>query len=55
MPNQIADYVNAALAVRMRPRDMVEVAVDADLAARSPRAERYLGWPMLLAFDLAPE
>ncbi len=30
-----------------------EHAVDESLAARWPRAERYLGWPMLLLIKLA--
>ena len=29
-----------------------EYAVDAALAARSPRAGKYLGWPMLLLLKL---
>jgi hypothetical protein len=33
---------------------MSEHAVDADLVARSPRATKYLGWPMLLLLRLRP-
>jgi len=53
--HQVSDYVVGALAARMRPVVMTEHAPDAALAARLPRAERYVGWPMLLLFVLAPE
>jgi hypothetical protein len=31
-----------------------EYAMDAALAAQSPRAGKYLGWPMLLLMKLVP-
>jgi malonyl-CoA O-methyltransferase len=53
-PNQICDYVNAAAAARLRIAHMSEHAVDDDLAAQFPRAQKYLGWPMLLLMKLVP-
>jgi hypothetical protein len=31
-----------------------EYAADADLAQRCPRAEKYIGWPMLVTLRLVP-
>jgi 2-polyprenyl-3-methyl-5-hydroxy-6-metoxy-1,4-benzoquinol methylase len=53
-PHQIADYVMAAVRAGLDLDQMSEHAVDADLAARSPRAQRYLGWPLLLLMGLRP-
>jgi malonyl-CoA O-methyltransferase len=53
-PNQISDYVMAALAAGLRPVAMSEHSVDEALAAQTPRAQRYVGWPMLLLMKLAP-
>jgi ubiquinone/menaquinone biosynthesis C-methylase UbiE len=53
-PNQICDYVNAATAAGLRIAHMGEHVVDAELAVQFPRAEKYLGWPMLLLMKLAP-
>jgi hypothetical protein len=33
---------------------MSEHAVDVDIAARSPRAAKYQGWPLLLLMRLRP-
>lgn len=49
---QVSDYVNAAAGAGLFFGEMVEAAVDEALAARSPRAQKYLGWPMLLAMRL---
>ncbi len=46
--NQISDYVVHALRAGLRLEHMSEHAVDEPLAAGSPRAAKYLGWPMLL-------
>jgi malonyl-CoA O-methyltransferase len=51
-PNQIADYVMAGLGTGLRLDHLSEYAVDAELAARSPRGRKYLGWPMLLLMRL---
>jgi SAM-dependent methyltransferase len=53
-PYRISDYVMGAVAGGLTIEHMSEHAVDADHAARSPRAARYLGWPLLLLFRLTP-
>ncbi|MEM7201670.1 MAG: class I SAM-dependent methyltransferase [Planctomycetota bacterium] len=50
----VADYVNAAVAARLQLRRLEEHTVDAALAARSERAAKYHGWPLLLAMLMAP-
>lgn len=47
-PHQVSDYVTAAIRAGCQIKHISEHAVDAELARRSPRAEKYLGWPMLL-------
>lgn len=51
-PNQIADYVMAAVRAGLSIERLSEHPVDADLAATSPRGARYLGWPLLLVMEL---
>jgi ubiquinone/menaquinone biosynthesis C-methylase UbiE len=53
-PNLIADYVNAAVAADLRIVHVGERSVDEELAARMPRAEKYLGWPLLFWLELTP-
>jgi ubiquinone/menaquinone biosynthesis C-methylase UbiE len=53
-PHQISDYVMAAVEGGLRIESLVERAVDADLAQALPRAEKYLGWPMLFAMRMGP-
>jgi malonyl-CoA O-methyltransferase len=52
--NRISDYVNGAIAAGLRVLAMGEREADGELAAAFPRAEKYLGWPMLLWLELAP-
>lgn len=52
--NQISDYVRAAAAAGLRIAHISEHAVDAALAAELPRAQKYLGWPMLFLLGLRP-
>ncbi len=52
VPNQIADYVMAAVKSGLTIDHMSEHAADAALAARCPRAEKYIGWPLLLMMRL---
>jgi SAM-dependent methyltransferase len=52
--NRISDYVNGALAGGLRIVRMGEREVDEELARARPRAEKYLGWPMLLWLEVAP-
>jgi SAM-dependent methyltransferase len=53
-PNLIADYVNGAVAAGLRILRVGEHSVDEELAGRMPRAEKYLGWPVLYWMELAP-
>ena len=52
--NSIADYVTAILAANLKIDHIAEHAPDEALAARFPRAEPYVGYPMLLAMRLLP-
>ena len=52
--NQISDYVMGALGAGLRIVELSEHAVGQDLVARAPRAEKYLGWPMLFLMKLLP-
>jgi malonyl-CoA O-methyltransferase len=52
--NRIADYVNGAIEAGLQIVHVGERDVDEALAARVPRAEKYLGWPMLYWMELAP-
>lgn len=53
-PNQISDYVMAAVHAGLRFEHVSEHSVDSNLAAMSPRAARHLGWPLLLLMRLKP-
>ena len=50
--HSISDYVTAALGAGLVLTHLSEHAVDAALAATSPRAVKYIGWPMLLLMRL---
>ncbi len=54
VPNQVSDYVMAAVRSGMRIEHLSEHLVDEDLIAKSERARRYLGWPLLLLMKLKP-
>jgi ubiquinone/menaquinone biosynthesis C-methylase UbiE len=51
-PHQVSDYVMAAVRAGLTLDHLSEHAVDLALAERSPRARKYLGWPMLLVMRL---
>jgi SAM-dependent methyltransferase len=51
-PHQISDYVMAALRSGLELVHVSEHAPDAALATRSPRALKYVGWPVLLLMRL---
>jgi ubiquinone/menaquinone biosynthesis C-methylase UbiE len=53
-PNQICDYVMAATRAGLIFNAMSEHRVTEALAARSPRAQKYLNWPLLLMMRLHP-
>jgi malonyl-CoA O-methyltransferase len=52
--HQMSDYLMAATRAGLKLEHVSEHAADAALAARSPRAARYVGWPMLLLMKLVP-
>jgi malonyl-CoA O-methyltransferase len=54
-PNAISDYVMGAMRAGLSITAMSEHAVDEALAARSPRAAKYLNWPMLLMMRLTTD
>jgi len=52
--HQMSDYLMAAVRAGLLLEHAGEYAADATLAAQSPRAGKYLGWPMLLLLKLVP-
>jgi len=54
-PHQISDYLMAVVRAALAFDHISEHAVDAALAARSPRSQKYLGWPLLLLMRLSPK
>jgi len=53
-PHQFSDYVMAVLRAGLDFDHLSEHAVDDELAARSERARKYLGWPLLFLMRLVP-
>jgi malonyl-CoA O-methyltransferase len=51
-PHQMGDFVMAAVGAGFRLEGIGEYAPDAGFAARYPRAEKYVGWPMLVVLQL---
>jgi malonyl-CoA O-methyltransferase len=51
--HQISDYVTAAVRAGLRIDDLSEHTATEALAARVPRATRYVGWPLLFVLTLA--
>jgi len=54
VPNQVSDYVMAAVQAGLTIEHISEHLVDEELIAKSERARRYLGWPLLLLMKLRP-
>ncbi len=52
-PHQISDYVMAAVRAGLAIEHIGEYAVPESLAAQLPRAEKYIGWPMLFLMKLS--
>lgn len=52
VPNQVSDYVMGAVGAGLRIVHISEHLADADLARKAPRAEKHMGWPLLLAMVL---
>ena len=51
-PHSVGAFVMAAVGARFRLESIDECAPDAAFAARFPRAEKYIGWPMLVVLQL---
>lgn len=54
-PNQVSDYINSALAAGLRIERFTEHLADEQLVRTHPRADKYLGWPMLMMLKLVPD
>ncbi len=52
LPHQIEDFVRAASRAGFAAERIGEYAPDAAFAARFPRAEKYIGWPMLVVLRM---
>ena len=50
--HQVEDFVGAAERAGFRVESVAESAADAAFAVRYPRAEKYVGWPMLVVMRL---
>lgn len=55
VPHQVEDFVAAARRAGFGVDSVAESASDAAFAVRYPRAERYVGWPMLVVMRLRME
>jgi malonyl-CoA O-methyltransferase len=51
--HSISAFVMAALNAGLQLSEVTESAPDADIAAKCPRAVKYIGWPMLVLLSLA--
>jgi ubiquinone/menaquinone biosynthesis C-methylase UbiE len=51
-PHQLSDFVMAALRAGFAIRDLREDSPNGDFATRFPRAEKYVGWPMVVTMVL---
>jgi malonyl-CoA O-methyltransferase len=54
-PHQLGDFVMAAVQAGFCMEGIGEHAPDAPFATRYPRAEKYVGWPMLVVLRLRAE
>ncbi len=52
VPHSMSDMVLAALRGGFHIKDIIETAPDTPFAQRFPRSEKYVGWPMLVVFQL---
>ncbi len=52
LPHQLGEFVMAAVRAGFRIEHIGEHAPDAAFATRYPRAEKYIGWPMLVVLGL---
>ena len=51
-PHQFGQFIMAVLHAGFRIEAIDEYAPDAEFAVQYPRAEKYMGWPMLVVFQL---
>lgn len=51
-PNQVSDYVLGALRAGLRIEHLSEHAADEELVRVAPRAQKHLGWPLLLVMGM---
>jgi malonyl-CoA O-methyltransferase len=52
IPHSISAFVMSATRASFQLTDIEEIAPDDDFAAHYPRAEKYIGWPMLVVIQL---
>ena len=52
IPHSISAFVMSATRASLQLTDIEEIAPDVDFAAQYPRAEKYIGWPMLVVMKL---
>ncbi|NKC11964.1 MAG: methyltransferase domain-containing protein [Gammaproteobacteria bacterium] len=52
VPHSLSDFVMAIINAGLTLCDMAEHAPDETLAVHYPRAEKYIGWPMLVIFKI---
>jgi ubiquinone/menaquinone biosynthesis C-methylase UbiE len=50
--HSISAFAMAAVRAQLRLTDITEISPDAEFATRYPRAEKYVGWPMLVLLQL---
>jgi malonyl-CoA O-methyltransferase len=53
VPHAVGQFVMAAVRAGFQISEITEIAPDEEFAARLPRAEKYIGWPMLVVLELA--
>ena len=53
--HSLSEMVMATLRSGFRPVDLAEHAPNAEFAAQFPRAEKYVGWPMLILLVFSTE
>jgi malonyl-CoA O-methyltransferase len=52
IPHSLGAFVMAAVRAGFNLMRIEEAAPDEQFAAQFPRAEKYIGWPMLVCFQL---
>jgi ubiquinone/menaquinone biosynthesis C-methylase UbiE len=51
--NQVTDYVKAALGAGFEISDLRELVATSELVRATPKAEKFVGWPLLLTMKLS--